>query len=391
MPKREKTKYPGVFYRESKRVGGPGMERIYYIVFKKEGRVIEEKAGRQFADDMTPAKAARIRAERIEGKRQSRKEIRVAKKAEKQAAAERWTLDRLWNAYKTVKLMKGIITEESRYRKHLQPRFGEKEPSEIVPFDVDKLRVTLLKTHSPQTVKHVLVLLRRIVNFGVKKNLCEGLSFKIDIPKVRNEKTEDLTQEQLTALLKAIDEDSNITAGDMMKMALFSGMRRGELFRLRWMDVDFGRGFITIRDPKGGYNQKIPLNDAARSVLLSRERNKSEFVFPGRAGKQRVEIKLQVDRIKKKAGLPDDFRPLHGLRHVFASMLASSGQVDMYVLQKLLTHKTPSMTMRYAHLRDEALKQASNLAGAIVEKAIKENGEKNKKVIPMKGEAKNDD
>ena len=51
--------------------------------------------------------------------------------------------------------------------------------------------------------------------------------------------------------------------------------------------------------------------------------------------------------------------PLHGLRHVFASTLASSGKVDMYTLQKLLTHKSPIMTQRYAHLRDDALKRAS--------------------------------
>ena len=70
--------------------------------------------------------------------------------------------------------------------------------------------------------------------------------------------------------------------------------------------------------------------------------------------------------IKRKAGLPDDFRPLHGLRHAFASGLASSGQVDLYTLQKLLTHKPPEMTQRYAHLRNETLKKALNLAGQIV-------------------------
>jgi integrase len=51
-------------------------------------------------------------------------------------------------------------------------------------------------------------------------------------------------------------------------------------------------------------------------------------------------------------------------------MLASSGQVDMYVIQKLLTHKSPTMTQRYAHLRDEALKKASALAGELVSQAI---------------------
>ncbi len=62
-----------------------------------------------------------------------------------------------------------------------------------------------------------------------------------------------------------------------------------------------------------------------------------------------------------------DFRALHGLRHVFASMLASSGQVDLYTLQKLLTHKSPTMTQRYAHLRDQVLMKAADLAGNLIE------------------------
>jgi integrase len=54
-------------------------------------------------------------------------------------------------------------------------------------------------------------------------------------------------------------------------------------------------------------------------------------------------------------------------------MLASSGQVDMYTLQKLMTHKSPVMTQRYAHLRDDALRQAANLAGDIIKDAINQN------------------
>ncbi len=45
--KRHKTKYPGVFYREVDRLGGPGKEAVYYIVFKKDGKVHEEKVRRQ--------------------------------------------------------------------------------------------------------------------------------------------------------------------------------------------------------------------------------------------------------------------------------------------------------------------------------------------------------
>jgi integrase len=57
-------------------------------------------------------------------------------------------------------------------------------------------------------------------------------------------------------------------------------------------------------------------------------------------------------------------------------MLASSGQVDLYTLQKLLTHKSPAMTQRYAHLRDEALRRASDLAGELFTQAINGNGKK---------------
>ena len=138
------------------------------------------------------------------------------------------------------------------------------------------------------------------------------------------------------------------------------------MFRLKWDDIDFERGFILLREPKGGVDQNIPLNDATRELFEEHPRTDSPFVFPGRGGRQRTDIKKQVNRIKERAGLPKDFRALHGLRHVYASMLASSGQVDMYTLQKLLTHKSPQMTQRYAHLRDETLKNASNLAGEIV-------------------------
>jgi integrase len=55
-------------------------------------------------------------------------------------------------------------------------------------------------------------------------------------------------------------------------------------------------------------------------------------------------------------------------------MLASSGKVDLYTLQKLLTHKDPKMTQRYAHLRDEALRKASDVARDIITSAM--NGKK---------------
>lgn len=377
MSKRIKTNYPGVYYRESKRIGSSGQERVYYIVFKKNVKTHEEKVGRQYSDDMSPAKAARIRSERIEGKRLSRKQVRTEQEAQKRAEANRWTIDRLWEEYKSHKEdSRNLRNDDNRYQNYIKSKFGHQEPKDLIQLDVDRLRITLLKKRKPQTVKHILALLKRIANFGVKKGLCEGMTFTIEMPVVNNETTEDLTPEQLANLLNAIDEDSNIQAANLMKMVLFTGMRRNELFKLKWEDIDFQRDFIHIRGPKGKIDQKIPLNASTKALLKDHPRSESIFVFPGRNGKQRVDIKNQVNRIKKRAGLPKDFRPLHGLRHVFASMVASSGKVDLYTLQKLLTHKNPRMTQRYAHLRDDALKQASDLAADIIEQAASDSEKK---------------
>jgi integrase len=371
MTKRFKTQYPGVFYREVERIGGKGKERVYYIIFKKDGKVFEEKVGRQYADAMTPAKAARIRGERIEGKRQSRKEIREQAKV----ITEKWTLNKLWTEFEEKKDLTTMSIERSRYRKYLEPSLGDKEPKEILPFDIDRIRLKAMKGLAPQSIKLTLSLLRRIVNYGVKKKLCEPMTFKIEMPRVDNITTEDLNPEQINKLLQAIDEDPHPELAAIMKIALYTGMRRGELLNLQWQDVDFQRGFIFIRSPKGGKSVSIPMNDSTRDVFEDLSKTESAYVFPGRKGKRRYDVKRLIDRIREKVDLPPGFRPLHGLRHVYASMLASSGEVDLYTLQRLLTHKSPIMTQRYAHLRDESLRRASNLAGELVKKALQKKGE----------------
>jgi integrase len=222
------------------------------------------------------------------------------------------------------------------------------------------LRLKKLKGKAPATIRNTLELLRRIINFGMKRNRCTGLTFKLESPKVNNETTEDLTPNQLEQLLKSIEEDENIDVGNMMLMVLYTGMRRGEIFKLQWKNINLKTGFILIADPKGGPDQKIPINDMAGNLLNCIVRIKSPYVFPGLNGGKRSDIGRVSRRIRDRAGLPKDFRPMHGLRHFYASMLASSGKVDMYVLQKLMTHKSPQMTQRYAHLRDDALKNGAS-------------------------------
>ena len=117
---------------------------------------------------------------------------------------------------------------------------------------------------------------------------------------------------------------------------------------------------------KKGKTEYIPMNDSARDILLRVTRTESPYVFPGENGGMRKGFRRMPRRVKEEAGLPVDFRPLHGLRHNFASRLASSGKVDLYTLQKLLTHESPEMTQRYAHLADEAMRKAAAVAAEVI-------------------------
>lgn len=365
--KRIKTNYPGVVYIVGTSATGKP-EKIFYIRYRKAEKQVEEKAGRQFSDAMTPAKAVRLRAERIEGKSLSNRARREKKEREK--LIQEWTISRLWKEYIGTKpRTKGFIIDDQRFKNHLEPILGDKKLEDLAPLDLDRLRIKFLKEKAPQTAKSIMALLKRLSNFAKNKRLCKGIDFKITLPKVSNQKTEFLTNDQVKNLLDAIEKDVNPYAGPIMLTALFTGMRKSEILRLEWKDIDFEHGFIHIRGPKGGQDQKIPLNDPAREVFEKLLRT-HDLLFPGTHG-LRTGIYHAIGKIKKRAGLPADFRPLHGLRHHYASMLASSG-VDLYTIQKLLTHKSPIMTQRYSHLRDETLKRASGLAGKILKEITQE-------------------
>lgn len=149
-------------------------------------------------------------------------------------------------------------------------------------------------------------------------------------------------------------------------------MRRGELFRLKWGHLDFENGFINIvgekqEGAKSNKDERIPLSQPVRELMQEIKCNDSEYVFPGRDGQSRMtDITKQVNAIKKAANLPKDFRPLHGLRHTFASVAVSNG-VPLSHVQRLLTHKDPSLTQRYAHLEDDALRRSSEAVGNFLE------------------------
>ncbi len=363
MPSRQRfrTDYPGVYYVETPRRGKEGVERVYYIVFRVEGRQYEEVAGWQFRDAMTPMRASLIRGERIESRRISANELRRERK---------YTLNLLWDMYAEANEGKAsLLGDRCRYDKHIRGRIGEKAHSELMTVDIDRIRIDLLKKLSPQTVFHVLSQIKRILRYGVRKGLIRNIDhLQFEMPKVDNQRTEMLTREELKRFIRELNRESDKVGAAGVRLALLTGMRHSAIAALKWADIDFERGRIVLRGEtaKNGKTSVIPMGDSVRSVLIPLRRPGAEYVFPGRVNGHRGSFRSVALRIKRAAGLPESFRCMHGLRHTFASMLASSGKVDLYTLQRLLTHETQKMTERYSHLTDEALQRASGVMGEIV-------------------------
>jgi integrase len=368
------TQYQGVFYREELRLGsGTQIEKVYYIRYRlggRESRQVEERAGRE-SEGMTAARANQVRADRARGREKTNRERRVAAEAAKREREGTPTIARLWALYdETHAARKSRKGELGYYANHLKTQFADRLPPEIETLELDRFRAKKLKTLSPQMVKHILSLLRRVILFGVAKGLCEQpppSTQHFTFPRIDNLKTENMTREQMTAYLAALDAEPDQNAVAFIRLALSTGMRKGALMALQWSDIDFERNFITLRgeSAKNEKTERIPLSPAARAILGQVGHGASPYVFPGRGGEQRKDFKRVARRVRDKAGLPKDFRPLHGLRHTFASWMASTGVVDIYTLQKLLTHGSPQMTQRYAHLADEALQRAAAVAGDV--------------------------
>ncbi len=172
----------------------------------------------------------------------------------------------------------------------------------------------------------------------------------------------------------ALDTEPDASAAAFLRLILLTGLRKTAALSLRWEDIDFERSLLTLRGEhaKSGKTEILPLSPGAVQALQSIHKADSQgWVFPSPrdSSLHREDFARAAKRARALAGLPLDFRRLHGLRHEFASMLAQSGKVSLLEISKLLTHGDTSITERYAHLLPERLRGAADVAFDTVKKA----------------------
>ncbi len=259
---------------------------------------------------------------------------------------------------------------DSALRSQLLPAFGATPLDRIAPADVERWFARHSRT-APGGANHALGILRRILNRAVAlglvgKNPARGLR-RNPRPKLARF----LSREEIRRLRRALDalvaeRPSRRAQADIIRLLLLTGCRRGEIVGLRWQEVDGDT--LRLADAKTG-PRAVFLAAEARAILDDRPRTGSAFAFPSPLDPSKPryrELPLWYEA-RRRAGV-EDCR-LHDLRHTFASQAALAG-VPLPVVARLLGHKHPRMTLRYAHVGDRETEAAAERIGAAIAAAL---------------------
>lgn len=269
-----------------------------------------------------------------------------------------------------------VLAKERALNAYILPRLGALRLDEVTYAVIEDFKLSLLatpvrsgkprkrtgpRTMLPKTVNNVLTILRRLLSIAKKRELIVKVP-DIDWHRAPPPEPDFLSFEESQRLIETAQPEWRT----MILVALRTGLRMGELLALRWQDVDLDLGQIHVRQnavhgiigtPKSGIARRVPLSDDARATLASHRHQRSAFVFCNASGgMQTAKVAgAAIGRAFKQAALP--YSGWHILRHSFASHLVMRG-VALKAVQELLGHSTIQMTMRYAHLAPEVVRDA---------------------------------
>ena len=380
----QRSQYPGVYFRlHPTRKHGVGPDKYYSIMYRLDGKKKWEALG-WASEGMKPSRAATILAELKENqrtgegprtladKRLAAEEREAQEKAERKLEelnsltfSEFWT-QAYWPA-QTNKAEGSRIAETALCNKWLLPVIGDKPISGLAPFDLERVKSKMLKAgKSPSTVKYALAVVSQVWNLAQRDGVVDGMSptKKVSIPKIDNRRDRFLSPREAQSLLDAL-QGRSLISHDMAVLALFAGLRFGEIASLTWRDVDMGRGIIFIRDPKAKVNRQAFITSQMRQVLYRRQGEGGEpyeLVFPATNGKRIERVSQTFRRVADEMfnkGVEDKRQRVcfHTLRHTFASWLVENG-TSLYAVKELMGHANFKMTQRYSHLAPDGLRAA---------------------------------
>ena len=211
-----------------------------------------------------------------------------------------------------------------------------------------------------KTIKNILLVFREMfdyayVNYGVQNNP----ALHIRSPKGKGKREREFPSE---SDIDIVNENVDKPFGLMMYMALYTGLRRGELCALTWKDIDFEQKIIKVnksiywtddhvphvKSPKTASGEReVPLMDSLADLLLPLKKRPQDRVF---GDLKSYQVDKGIRKYMEETGLGVT---LHGLRHGFASILYKNN-VDIKTAAYVLGHAQSSTTLEiYTHLMEQ--------------------------------------
>jgi integrase len=282
--------------------------------------------------------------------------------------------------YKMQNAVSSFTDYKNLFHSTLIPYFGNNFLTDIDSHLIERYKIKRSKEIKSGTVNKELTALKTLFNRAIDWNY---LNFN-PLSKVKKLKVAETDFRFLT-----LDEIEKVLANcsrtiyPLILTAIHAGMRRKELFRLEWQDINFDNGYITVISKENEHTKNykrrdIPLTQTLNECLKNLPKT-GKHVFVKSDGSPYVSnITKSINQIIEKSGV--DRFTLHDLRHTFASQLVMDG-VDLATVQKLMGHSNIKTTMIYTHLAPEHLKLAisrlekrlsGNKTGTVLKMPVKE-------------------
>ena len=332
-------------------------KQIWYVDYYYEGRRIRRKIGSK--RDAENALAA-IKADILRGEYRFKKDRKIR--------FEDFAKEYLDYA----KINKRSWGRDESSLKRLLPFFGNMLLSKITPRYIEEYKKKRLddqvKTGTINRelacLKHMFTIAEKLGKFDDKNPVKQ-----VEFFQERQYVMKILDREEINRLIDA--------AADHLKpiliIALSTGMRKGEIFNLRWSDIDFIEHYIHIKETKSNVMRKVPMNPIVAATLRNIER-KNEFIFPSLWSKKHKHI-MGVFRLFKAACKRAGIRDLrfHDLRHTAATLMVMGG-IDLVTVKEILGHSKIEMVVKYSHPTPENKRKAVNVLASIFEPGRKKEG-----------------
>lgn len=284
------------------------------------------------------------------------------------------------------------LTKERTYKKYRQqtekyilPALGDRDMGELTAVELQKFSASLSENGlAPSSINFIITILRASLKKGVLLGIIDKqYSDAIVRPKIRANTVSCFTKEE-----QKIIENYILYRGKPylfgILLALYSGLRIGELLALTWEDVDLHKGVISITKScydkweNGHYikaidttktkssERVIPLPRQIMIHMKTLKRHTNKYIVDGKTewGAQVRSYQRTFERLLQKLNIKH--RGFHALRHTFATRALEAG-MDIKTLSEILGHQDPSITLRrYAHSLIEHKTEMMNRVGRLL-------------------------